>query len=337
VPPAPEARVTGHPMYVAVDAMGGDHAPRVIVEGAIEAARVPGIGVILVGAEAPIRDGLALVPDLSQLDIQVVSAAEAVEMGEAPVQALRHKRRASIRVATDLLASGDAAALFSAGNTGATVLAARSALGLLDGAERPALATAVPTRRGAAVLLDVGANADCRPQHLVTFAIMGSVYARVVLGVEAPRVGLLSIGEEASKGNVLVRKAHRLLKETGLPFFGNVEARDLYVGEATVVVCDGFTGNVALKVSEAMVEMIEAMMREGGATCGPSTYFSRRLDASEYGGAPLLGVAGPCVVGHGRSSARAVRNGIVLAHRFATEGLVPRIEAELQRSRGVSL
>jgi phosphate acyltransferase len=321
-------------MYVAVDAMGGDHAPGVIVEGAIEAARQPGIGIALVGAEAPIRDALARAPDLSQLDITVVSAADVVEMGEAAVQALRHKRQTSIRVATELVASGQAAALFSAGHTGATVLAARSALGLLDGVERPALATAMPTRRGVAVLLDVGANADCRPRHLVTFAIMGSVFAHVVLGIEAPRVGLLSIGEEASKGNVLVRKSHRLLEETGLPFFGNVEARDLYAGDATVVVCDGFTGNVALKVSEAMVEMIVGVLRETGAATDPSDMFRRRLDAAEYGGAPLLGVAGPCVVGHGRSSARAVRNGIVLAHRFATQSLVPRIEAELRRLRG---
>ena len=217
---------------------------------------------------------------------------------------------------------------------------------MLGGAERPALAAMVPTRRGRAVLLDVGANADCRPRHLVTFAIMGAVYARVGLGVERPRVGLLSIGEEASKGNELVREAHGLLRQASLPFIGNVEARDLYSGEADVVVCDGFTGNVAIKVSEAMVEMIEALLRgeaAGGAAAGAAMMardafetFRRLVDDSEYGGAPLLGVGGPCVVGHGRSSARAIRNGIVMAHHFAADGLVPRLEADLASLRGLA-
>jgi glycerol-3-phosphate acyltransferase PlsX len=333
-------------MHVAVDAMGGDHAPRVVVEGAIEAARISGIGVTLVGAEDRVRRALAEIPDTSSLDIRVVPAADAVDMGEAPVQALRRKRAASIRVAADLVAAGAASALFSAGNTGATVLAALSALGMLKGAERPALAATVPTRRGRAVLLDVGANADCRPRHLVTFAVMGAVYARLSLGVEQPRVGLLSIGEEASKGNELVRDAHALLREASLPFIGNVEARDLYSGEADVVVCDGFTGNVAIKVSEAMVEMIEALLRgeaAGGAATGVALMsrdafdtFRRLVDDSEYGGAPLLGLGGPCVVGHGRSSARAIRNGIVMAHQFAADGLVPRIEADLAGLRGLA-
>lgn len=333
-------------MHVAVDAMGGDHAPRVVVEGAVEAARMSGIGVTLVGAEEVVRRALASIPDSSSLDIRVVHADDAVDMGEAPVQALRRKRSASIRVAAELVASGGASALFSAGNTGATVLASRSALGLLDGAERPALAATVPTRCGRAVLLDVGANADCRPRHLVTFAIMGAVYARVGLGVAQPRVGLLSIGEEASKGNELVREAHGLLRRASLPFIGNVEARDLYSGEADVVVCDGFTGNVAIKVSEAMVEMIEALLRgdvAGGAAAGAAMRardaietFRRLVDDSEYGGAPLLGVGGPCVVGHGRSSARAIRNGIVMAHQFAADGLVPRLEADLASLRGLA-
>lgn len=332
-------------MHVAVDAMGGDHAPRVVVEGAIEAARVPGIGVTLVGAEAPIRDALGHVPDLSHLDITVVPAADVVGMGEAPAQALRRKRSSSIGVAAALVASGKAAALFSAGNTGATVLAARRALGLLPGAERPALASAFPTRRGKGVLLDIGANADCRPRHLVVFAVMGAAYARVGLGVAEPRVGLLSIGEEATKGNELVREAHRLLRESAVTFIGNVEARDVYSGDADVVVCDGFTGNIAIKVSEAIVEMFEALLlQRAGAAAGlagapglsPDAFASilAGLDYSEYGGAPLLGVASPCVVGHGRSSARAIRNAIVMAHRFAADGLVRRIEAGLSTLRG---
>ena len=332
-------------MYVAVDAMGGDHAPRVVVEGAIEAARMLGIGVTLVGVETRVRDALAHIPDSSSLDIRVVHAPDVVDMGEGPVQALRRKRATSIRVAAELVAAGDAGALFSAGNTGATVLAARAALGMLAGAERPALAATVPTRRGRAVLLDVGANADCRTRHLVTFAIMGMVYARVGLGVERPRVGLLSIGEEASKGNELVRETHALLRDALPAFVGNVEARDLYSGEADVVVCDGFTGNVAIKVSEAMVEMVESLLRgdpgDPSSVAGllaPEAFeaFRRRVDYSEYGGAPLLGVAGPGVVGHGRSSARAIRHAVVMAHHFAADGLVPRIEADLGGLRGIS-
>jgi phosphate acyltransferase len=333
-------------MHVAVDAVGGGHAPRVVVEGAIEAARVPGVGVTLVGAAGPVRDVLARLPDVSLLDVRVVPAADVVGMGEAPRQALRLKRSSSIGVAASLVAAGEAAALFSAGNTGATVLAAHAAMGLLDNAERPALAASIPTKRGMAVLLDVGANADCRPQHLATFAVMGTAYARSCLGVAAPRVGLLSIGEEATKGNELVRDAHRLLRASALQFIGNVEARDVYSGDADVVVCDGFTGNIAIKVSEAMVAMIEALLigearvasGEGPAPLlAPDAFeaFRRRVDYSEYGGAPLLGVAGVCVVGHGRSSVRAVRNAILMAHRFAVDGLVRRVEQDLAAQRGL--
>jgi glycerol-3-phosphate acyltransferase PlsX len=321
--------------------MGGDHAPGVIVEGAVEAARSAGIGVVLVGAEAPIRAALAAVGDVSGLALSVVPAAGAVAMDQRPASALRRLPGSSIRVAADLVARGEAAALFSAGHTGATVLAARSALGLARGAERPALAATIPTRTGSAVLLDVGANADCRPAHLLTFAVMGLVYARVSLGIDAPRLGLLSIGEEASKGNELVREAHELLRGAGLPFAGNVEARDLFSGAVDVIVCDGFTGNVAVKVSESLVDLVEALLRDGDGGTGPGSLapeafemFSRRVDYSGYGGAPLLGVGGPCVVGHGRSSARAVRNAIVMAHRFAQDGLVPRIEAGLADLRG---
>jgi glycerol-3-phosphate acyltransferase PlsX len=243
-------------------------------------------------------------------------------------------------VAAELVARGEAEALFSAGNTGATVLSARSALGLLPGAERPALAATVPTRRGVAVLLDVGANADCRPGHLLRFAVMGAVYARVGLEVRDPSIGLLSIGEEETKGNELTREAHRLLRRSSLGFVGNVEARDVYSGAADVVVCDGFTGNVALKVSEGLVEMVarlleqecSEMFRAGGDIDGAREAvrrFLQRVDYSEYGGAPLLGVAGCCVVGHGRSSVKAVRNAVAMAHRFSANGLVSRLAHEL--------
>lgn len=334
-------------MRVAVDAMGGDHAPRVVVEGAVTAARESGIAITLTGPIDQVQVELDRLAGSSSLDIRVVDAAETIAMSEAPAQALRRKPQASIKVAADLVARGEAAALFSAGNTGATVLAAYSALGLLQRVERPALAATVPTRRGTAVLLDVGANADCRPRHLVSFAVMGTVFARVGLGMVEPRVGLLSIGEEDTKGNELTREAHRLLRATALRFIGNVEARDLYSGEAEVIVCDGFTGNVAIKVSEGLVEMVDALLERefavpdgGQAARGAARrafeHFRARVDYSEYGGAPLLGVAQSCVVGHGRSSAKAVRNAIVMAHRFAAEGLAGRIERELALIQGIA-
>ncbi len=325
-------------MRVAVDAMGGDHGPAVVVDGAIAAARHADVGVTLVGASGGLRAELARHPDASRLDILVEHAADAVGMGERPAEALRRKPQSSIRVAADLVARGAADALFSAGNTGATVLAAYTGFGLLRGAERPALAATVPTTHGAAVLLDIGANADCRPQHLVAFAAMGTVFARAGLGIADPTVAVLSIGEEATKGNELTREAHRLLRETSLRFVGNVEARALYSGAADVVVCDGFTGNVVIKVSEGVVGMVELMLgEEFAAMAGESArlavaaygHFRARVDYSEYGGAPLLGVGRPAVVGHGRSSAKAVSNAILMAARFAREGLVPRIEQEL--------
>ena len=332
-------------MRVAVDAMGGDHGPGVVVDGAIAAARHADVGVTLVGASDELRAELGRHPGASRLDVLVEHAADAVGMGERPTEALRRRPQSSIRVAADLVARGGAEALFSAGNTGATVLAAHAAFGLLRGADRPALAATVPTMRGIAVLVDIGANADCRPQHLVAFAAMGSVFARVGLGISEPTVGVLSIGEEATKGNELTREAHRLLRQTPLRFVGNVEARDLYSGAADVVVCDGFTGNVAIKVSEGIVGMVESMLGEElAAITGDSArpahdafeHFRARVDYSEYGGAPLLGVGRPVVVGHGRSSAKAVGNAILMAARFAREGLVPRIEQELLQLQGTT-
>jgi glycerol-3-phosphate acyltransferase PlsX len=325
-------------MRVAVDAMGGDHGPSVVVSGAIAAARQADAGVILVGDADSLRAELARHADAAGLDILVEHASDAVGMGERPAEALRRRPQSSIRVAAELVAAGAADALFSAGNTGATVLAAYTGFGLLRGAERPALAATVPTIRGTAVLLDVGANADCRPAHLVAFAAMGTVFARVGLGIAEPAVGMLSIGEEETKGNELTREAYRLLRETPLRFAGNVEARDLYSGAADVVVCDGFTGNVVIKVSEGIVGMMELMLGEElAAMAGDGArsaieafgHYRARIDYSEYGGAPLLGVGRPVVVGHGRSSAKAVRNAVLMAARFAREGLVPRIEQEL--------
>ena len=307
-------------IWVAVDAMGGDAAPRVAIDGALAAARHFELGVALVGPQAALEREIARHPDIDQARVRLVDAAEMIGMEEAPAVSLRRKPKASIKVAADLVARGEAAALVSAGHTGATVMAAYGAFGMVSGVDRPALAATIPTRQRPAILLDVGASVECRPQHLLQFAVMGSVYAHVALGIEAPRVGLLSIGEEATKGNELTRDAHRLLKAAPLAFVGNVEARDVYSGKADVIVCDGFTGNVALKVSEGLVEVLADFLSEE---------FRRRVDYSEYGGAPLLGLAGVAVVGHGRSSAKAVRNGIALAHRFASERFVARVEQDI--------
>ncbi|HMF98307.1 MAG TPA: phosphate acyltransferase PlsX [Vicinamibacterales bacterium] len=327
-------------IWVAVDAMGGDFAPRLVVDGALAAARHFDLGVMLVGRRDAIDAELRRHDDLDSTRLRIVDAPDVVAMDEAPSASLRRKPGASIRVAAETVARGEAAALFSAGHTGATVMAAHAAFGMLPGVDRPALAATVPTPHRPAILLDVGASVESRPHHLLQFAVMGSVYARVAFGLERPRVGLLSIGEEATKGNELTREAHRLLKASALAFSGNVEARDVYTGQADVIVCDGFTGNVALKISEGLVEVVGTMlteelsstitMRVGSLlTRRALRHFRRRVDYSEYGGAPLLGVAGVAIVGHGRSSAKAVRNAVAMAYRFAAERFVERIEREI--------
>ena len=307
-------------IWIAVDAMGGDDAPRQVVGGALDATREADLGVVLVGPLAQLEAELGRLPGVDRGRVRLVEAPETVTMAEAPSAALRRKPGTSIRIAAETVARGEAAGLFSAGHTGATVIAAHAAFGMLAGVDRPALAATIPTPNRPAVLLDVGASVECRPSHLLQFAVMGRVYARVALGIDAPRVGLLSIGEEAGKGNELTREAHRLLKASLPSFIGNVEARDVYRGQADVIVCDGFTGNVALKISEGLVEVIEGLL---------SRELSVLTDYAESGGAPLLGVNGIAIVGHGRSSAKAVRNGVRLAHRFATDRLIQRIEGEI--------
>jgi glycerol-3-phosphate acyltransferase PlsX len=328
---------------IAVDAMGGDHAPAAIVDGAVAAARHLDVQVALVGATAQVRAALAQQPDWTDLPVGVVEAPEVVAMAD-PAGAVRRKPGASIRVAAELVARGEAAALVSAGHTGATVLAAYTAFGTIAGVDRPALATTIPTRGRPAVLLDAGANVECRPQHLLQFGIMGGVYARVALGVAQPRIGLLSIGEEETKGNELTREAHRLLKTAPINFIGNVEGREIYSGLADVVVCDGFTGNIVLKTSEGLVDTVETLLGDElqGTFSSQVGYllsrrafrrFRRRVDYSEYGGAPLLGVAGLAIVCHGRSSAKAIRNAIAMARRFAASGVVDRIAHEIDTVR----
>lgn len=327
-------------MRIAVDAMGGDHAPQAIVEGAVAAARHLDVQIVLVGARAAIERALDSTPGWREAAIEIVDTPEVVGMADPPAATLRRRPRASIKVAAELVARRDTAALFSAGHTGAAVMAACTAIGMVAGVDRPALATSIPTRRQPAVLLDSGASVECRPQHLLQFAIMGSVYARLALGTERPRVGLLSIGEEATKGNELTREAHRLLARAPIEFIGNVEGREIYSGIADVIVCDGFTGNVVLKTSEGLVETVEALLGEElqGTFSSQVGYllsrrafrrFRRRVDYSEYGGAPLLGIAGLVVVGHGRSSAKAVRNAIAMTCRFARSDVMRRVEEEI--------
>jgi glycerol-3-phosphate acyltransferase PlsX len=325
---------------IAVDAMGGDHAPDTMVDGAVAAARHLEAEILLVGARDRVEAALLPHGPSGRQRVRVVDAPEIVEMTEAPAAALRRKRRASVRVAAECVAKGEAVAVVSAGHTGASVMAAYSAFGTLAGVDRPALATTIPTRTSPAVLLDTGASVECRPQHLLQFAVMGGVYARVALGAARPRVGLLSIGEEANKGNELTREAHRLLKQAPINFVGNVEGREIYSGVADVIVCDGFTGNIVLKTSEGLVETVETLLGDElqGTFSSQVGYllsrrafrrFRRRVDYSEYGGAVLLGVTGLAIVCHGRSSAKAVRNAIAMAYRFASSDFIQRVEREI--------
>jgi glycerol-3-phosphate acyltransferase PlsX len=327
-------------MRIAIDAMGGDDGPGSIIDGALVAARHLQIGLLLVGDASSIERELARHPRATALDLRIIDTPEAIGMAEPAATALRRKPRASIRLAAEAVKRGEAAAVFSAGHTGASVMAAHAAFGRLPGVDRPALATIIPTRRRSAVLLDAGATVECRPQHLVQFAIMGAAYARVALDCAAPRVGLLSVGEEESKGNDLTREAHQLLKAAPITFIGNVEGRDVYAGEADVIVCDGFTGNVTLKISEGLVETVEHLLHEElSATFGTRVgyllsrqafrRFRKRVDPAEYGGAPLIGLNGLCLIGHGRSSAKAVRNAVAMAARFVSQGLVERLAVDI--------
>jgi glycerol-3-phosphate acyltransferase PlsX len=304
------------------------------------AARHAQIGLLLVGPTELVHRELARHPGAGSLDIEVLDAPERIEMEEAAAAALRRKPGASIRIAAESVRDGRASALFSAGHTGASVMAAHAAFGRLPGVDRPALATIIPTRRTPAVLLDSGATVECRPQHLVQFAVMGSAYARFALGCASPRVGLLSVGEEESKGNELTREAHQLLKAAPVNFVGNVEGPQVYAGDADVIVCDGFTGNITLKISEGLVETVERLLHEElSSTFGTRVgyllsrqafrRFRKRLDYSEYGGAPLVGVNGLCVVGHGRSTAKAVRNAVAMAAKFVNDGLIERLSHEV--------
>jgi len=321
---------------VALDAMGGDRGPEVNVEGAVMAAREFGTAVTLVGKEEVLRQHLQQ-HDTRGLPLTIQHALEAVEMGESPLAALRRKKHSSIRIGIELVKRGEVDAFVSAGNTGAVMATALVVLGALPGVERPAIAVGLPTLTGKAILLDAGANAECKARHLVQFAIMGNVYARDILGLPRPRVGLLSIGEEESKGNELTREAFKELEEEpSLNFLGNVEGRDVFSGNYDVIVCDGFTGNVALKISESVLDTLLHLLREefgqnlrgkaGSLLLVPAfRRFKKRVDPSEFGGAPLLGVDGVCVISHGRSTGKAIKNALRAAGELAANKVVQHI------------
>jgi glycerol-3-phosphate acyltransferase PlsX len=326
---------------IALDAMGSDRAPKPEVEGAIQAARHYGRRVILVGRESQIRTELDRHPTAAHLPLEIVHADEVISMEDKVAQAVRAKRDSSMRVGLRLVRDGVASGFVTVGNTGAAMATAKMVLGALPGVDRPALAAVFPTALGtAAVLLDVGANVDCKPENLEQFAVMGEIYSRSIFGLRRPRVGLLSIGEEEGKGNELTREAFRLLKALPLNFIGNVEGRDLYNGQVDVIVADGFVGNVALKISEGVATLVRYVLKESlrstitrqvGYLLSRSAFadFKKRLDYSEYGGAPLLGLKGVCIIGHGSSNANAIKNAIRVAAEFSERNINAKIEKEL--------
>lgn len=329
-------------MRIAVDAMGGDHGPAPILEGALQAVRESGVEVILVGDESTLREQLSRLR-ISDPRLTVRHASQVVEMHESPAQMARKKRDSSIWVATELVKTREADAIVSAGNTGASMVASFFLLGVIKGVERPAIATSLPTLTGTAIMLDVGANVDCEAAHLMQFALMGNEYGKYLFGKPNPRIGLLSIGEEDSKGNEVTKEAFALLKASPINFIGNVEGRDVYSGAADVIVCDGFIGNVALKISEGVADTIKKLLMKEIAgsrlgrlaylfLAGPLMRLRRRIDYAEFGGAPLLGVNGVCMICHGRSSAKAIKNAIARAKGLAESRLHELIQRDIEES-----
>lgn len=336
-------------MRIAVDAMGGDYAPEAIVSGAVAAARELGADVVLVGPEARVREELARHRGAPALEI--VDAPEVIEMHEAPAMALRRKRRASIVVAVELLKARRVDAVVTAGHTGAAMGAALLGLGRVPGVDRPAIAAVLPTQTAEpAILLDVGANVDCKPHHLLQFALMGAVYANRILGITSPRVGLLSNGTEEGKGSELTLAATPLLRASGLNFVGNVEARDFFAGVADVVVCDGFVGNVTIKFGQGLALAIRNIVKDElrglrgkllrlylAPLVGSILRLYRRIDYREYGGAPLLGIDGVVIVAHGSSNARALRNAVRVAAETVSHGFVEELRGRMPQAQGITL
>jgi glycerol-3-phosphate acyltransferase PlsX len=323
-------------MRIVLDAMGGDHAPEVAVEGGVMAAREYGTEVVLVGPQEVVEAELAK-HDTAGLSLPVVHASQVIEMTDEPSMAARKKKDSSMVVGMKLVRSGEADAFTTAGNSGGALAAALFHLGRIKGIKRPALSTVFPTRKGLCFISDVGANTDCKPIYLLQFGIMGSAYAERVLGIPNPRVGIVSTGEEEGKGSILVKEAFKLLKESDLNFIGNVEGKDIPAGLADVVVTDGFSGNVAIKLAEGVAALLMEVMEEEirkrptavlGALLARSALreVKSRLDYSEYGGAPLLGLDGVVIVGHGRSNAKAIKNMVRVGREAVEKGMLEAIK-----------
>lgn len=330
-------------IVVAVDAMGGDNAPEVEVEGAVAAARQWKIPVVLVGDQVRLEEALSRY-SISGLDITIQHASEIVGMHDSPSDAVRKKKDSSVRVAFDLLRRGEVQAVVSAGNSGATMAVGMFLLKRIPGIDRPAIATILPNKKSQTVLLDGGANVDCKPVHLAQFGTMGAVYAKFMLGKDRPKVGVLSNGEEESKGNELAREAHKLLKQSTLNYVGFVEGRDIFSGDIDVVVCDGFVGNVVLKVSEGLSEAIGDMLKGEIKqrflaklgyllACPAFRAFKKKVDYAEYGGAPLLGIQGTGMICHGGSNARAIKNAIHMARESVSQRINERLITQLGLER----
>ncbi len=322
-------------MLIAVDAMGGDHAPAAVVAGALAAAREDGTELLLVGDPVKINKEIDEIGGARD-SVEIVPARQVVTMSDSPVTALRSKRKSSIRLCGDLVQEGRAAAFVTAGNTGAAMIVAKMVIGTIDGVDRPALAGVFPNPKGRTVVLDVGANVDTKPGQLREFAVMGHSYAHEVLGVESPRIGLLSIGAEKGKGDEITKQVFDVLKTTGLNFVGNVEGSDVFGGTVDVIVCDGFVGNAILKSAESLVEFIVSTLKDefgssprtrlGFALSKPAfRALQRRTDYAEYGAAPLLGVRGGCFIAHGRSNPRAIRSSIRRAVEFCAADVAGKI------------
>jgi len=319
-------------MKIVVDAMGGDHAPEAAVEGAVMAAREYETEIILTGLSDQIHAVLDRLDPDHNLPILVVHAEEVVEMHDSPGKVLRSKRKSSMKIGLDLVKDGTASAFLSAGNTGAVLAYSTVILRPINGVDRPAIAIQLPTLKGNAILLDAGANVDCKTSQLFQFGIMGHVFAEYILGKTNPRVGLLSIGEEDGKGNEIVKEAFQMLKASHINFTGNIEGKEVYRGNADVIVCDGFTGNVALKISESLAEMIGTNLKRmfksnwlsklGYLLLKPQLdEFKKKVDYSETGGAPLLGVNGVVIIAHGSSSPKAIKNAINRARELSEKNI----------------
>lgn len=327
-------------MKIVIDAMGSDRAPAVEVEGAVQAVEEFGCELVLVGDEAAIQSELE--KHGGHFDkITIQHAPERIEMHEPAALSVRRKRQSSIVVGMDLLKRAEADAFVSAGNTGAVVCAATLALRLLPGVERPGIAIVIPTLAGTSVIIDVGANIDPKPMHLLQYGIMADAYARYILHRPNPTVGLLNVGEEESKGTEFVKETHTLLSESKLNFIGNIEGRDIYAGSADIVLCDGFVGNVILKVSESVIDTIVRLLKQEikaniiatvGAAMASSAFseLKKKMDYSEYGGAPLLGVDGRCIISHGSSTSKAIKNAVRVAGEFKTQDVNQHIIEEIE-------